>query len=166
MGGLWKNNMKSPMTRESLKKTMVLAGQRKAEAFKVREDRSAELLKFASEAVAGNPQMSLEALSRATDYLEVLEPAKFPALAKEAVRLYQQLGKPCPPCYQMTEIFPFSWYSRNISEPRLFMAVVAARILFPRRFARTGKLGSAVTEHHFSTSLVRIPPQAFSSSSR
>merc|ERR1712107_771001 len=69
---------------------------RQVEAFKFRQDRSVKLLKFASEAAVGHPQMSLEALSRATDYLEVLKPEHFPALATEAARLYQQLGKPCP----------------------------------------------------------------------
>merc|ERR1711988_1760559 len=98
--GLWKNKMTSPMTRESLHQTMTPAQQRQVEAFKFREDRSVELLKFAPEAAVGHPQMSLEALSRATDYLEVLKPEHFPALATEAARLYQQLGKPCPPPIQ------------------------------------------------------------------
>jgi len=98
--GLWKNKMASPMTRESLQQTMTPAQQRQVEAFKFREDCSVKLLKFASEAAAGHPQMSLEALSRATDYLEVLKPEHFPALATEAARLYQQLGKPCPPPIQ------------------------------------------------------------------
>jgi len=99
--GLWKNKMASPMTRESLQQTMTSAQQRQVEAFKFREARSVELLKFASEAAAGHPQMSLEALSRATDYLEVLKPEHFPATATEAARLYQQLGKPCPPHMQL-----------------------------------------------------------------
>eukprot|EP00441_Pelagodinium_beii_P045185 CAMPEP_0197625498 /NCGR_PEP_ID=MMETSP1338-20131121/4848_1 /TAXON_ID=43686 ORGANISM="Pelagodinium beii, Strain RCC1491" /NCGR_SAMPLE_ID=MMETSP1338 /ASSEMBLY_ACC=CAM_ASM_000754 /LENGTH=882 /DNA_ID=CAMNT_0043195925 /DNA_START=65 /DNA_END=2713 /DNA_ORIENTATION=+ len=98
--GLWRNKMTSPMTRESLTQTMRPAQQRQAEAFKFRVDGSAKLLKFASEAAPGNPQMALEALSRATDYLEVLKPEKFPALAQQSVQLYQQLGKPCPPCYR------------------------------------------------------------------
>jgi len=97
--GLWKNQMKSPMTRESLKQTMTPAIQRRSESIKFREDRSAKLLKFASEAAVEHPQMSLEAMNRATEYLEVLQPASVPSLGQQAIALYQRLGKPIPPCY-------------------------------------------------------------------
>merc|ERR1712190_147182 len=101
--GLWKNNMTSPMTRESLRHTMTPALQRRSESIKFREDRSAQLVKFASEAAAQHPQMSVEALNRATEYLEVLKPANVPPLAQRAMAVYNQLGKPIPPCYNSVE---------------------------------------------------------------
>merc|ERR1712079_902478 len=82
---------------------MTPALQRRSESIKFREDRSAQLVKFASEAAAQHPQMSVEALNRTTEYLEVLKPANVPTLAQQAIAVYQQLGKPIPLCYKLVE---------------------------------------------------------------
>jgi hypothetical protein len=94
--GLLRNRMVSPMTRETLKKEFLPAKQRKSTALEFRQTRSKELLKFAHEAAAGQPQMAGAALQRASDYLEVLKPSQVPELAKQTAELWRKIGQPVP----------------------------------------------------------------------
>jgi hemoglobin len=94
--GLLRNRMVSPMTRESLKKEFLPAKQRKSAALEFRQTRSKELLKFAEEAAAGQPQMAGAALQRVSDYLEVLRPSQVPELAKQTAALWRKIGQPVP----------------------------------------------------------------------
>jgi len=88
--------MASPMTREPLKKEYSPAKQRQSATLEFRKTRTAELLKFAEQAIPAQPQMAASALERASDYLEVLKPRQAPALAKHAAKLLRQLGQPVP----------------------------------------------------------------------
>lgn len=74
--GLLQNRMVSPMTRERLKTDFLPARQRKSAAMDFRETRSVELLKFAEDVLASEPNMAKEALQRVSEYLEVSTPAK------------------------------------------------------------------------------------------
>jgi hypothetical protein len=94
--GLLQNRMVSPMTREPLKKEFLPAKQRKSAALEFRQTRSKELLKFAEEAAAGQPQMAGAALQRVSDYLEVLRPSQVPELAKQTAALWRKIGQPVP----------------------------------------------------------------------
>jgi len=94
--GLLKNRMASPMTREALKKEFIPARQRKSDTIHFRETRSEELLKFAGEALEPQPRMAAAALERVSEYLEALEPARVPSLARQAAGLWRKLGGPLP----------------------------------------------------------------------
>jgi len=94
--GLLQNRMVSPMTRERLKTDFLPARQRKSAAMDFRETRSVELLKFAEDVLASEPNMAKEALQRCSEYLEVSTPAKVPGVAKQAADLWRRLGQPLP----------------------------------------------------------------------
>jgi hypothetical protein len=94
--GLLRNRMVSPMTREPLKKEFLPARQRKSATLEFRQTRSAELLAFAKEAAATQPQMAATALQRASEYVEVLKPATVPELARAAADLWRTVGQPVP----------------------------------------------------------------------
>merc|ERR1712241_1434658 len=83
LDGLLRANMASPMTRERLKKEYLPARQRKSAALDFRQHRSQELVKFAAEVAAMEPQLASTALGRVGDYMEVLVPQQYPGLAKE-----------------------------------------------------------------------------------
>jgi hypothetical protein len=85
--GLLQNRMVSPMTREPLKKEFLPARQRKSATLEFRQTRSAELLAFAKEAAATQPQMAATALQRASEYVEVLKPDTVPELSRQAAEL-------------------------------------------------------------------------------
>jgi len=98
--GLLQNRMSSPMTREKLKAEFLPARNRKSAATEFRQTTSKELLKFAEDVIAQQPNMAKEALQRCSDYLEVLTPAKVPSLAKQAANLWRKLGQPLPTILQ------------------------------------------------------------------
>lgn len=95
--------MVSPMTRETLREEFYPARQRNSEVNRFREARSQELLKFAAEASAMQPQMASVALERATEYLEVLGPEKMTSLTREATRLWQQSGRQVPQALRVND---------------------------------------------------------------
>mmetsp|Transcript_132265 Transcript_132265/g.334140 ORF Transcript_132265/g.334140 Transcript_132265/m.334140 type:complete len:632 (+) Transcript_132265:3-1898(+) len=93
---LIRNGMASPMTRETLKSEYIYARQCKSNAIQFRTTRSAELLRFAEAAADDQMQMALEALGRASEYIEVLTTGHVPGLAKQAAQLWHRLGQPEP----------------------------------------------------------------------
>merc|ERR1719401_873915 len=98
--GLLRNRMASPMTRESLKADFLPARQRKSAAVEFRQVRSEELLAFVEEAAGTQPSMALEALQRATEYIEVLKASQVPSLAGRTAALWRKLGQPLPTALQ------------------------------------------------------------------
>jgi hemoglobin len=94
--GLLRNRMVSPMTREPLKLEFLPARQRKSATLEFRQKRSAELLAFAKDAVASQPQMAATALQRASEYVEVLKPDTVPELSRQAAELWRKVGQPVP----------------------------------------------------------------------
>jgi len=95
--GLLAARMVSPMTRQELTHTFIPARQKQGEATEYRETCSSELLAFADAAASVEPRMSLVALQRVCEYLEVLKPDKQPALSRRCAGLFRQLGKAVPP---------------------------------------------------------------------
>merc|ERR1712228_1029570 len=93
LDGLLRANMASPMTRERLKKEYLPARQRKSAAIEFRQQRCNMLLKFASDVAADEPHLSLTALERLNDYLEVLTSRQYPTLAKEAASVWRKIGQ-------------------------------------------------------------------------
>jgi len=94
--GLLRNRMVSPMTREELKADFLAARQRRSAAMEFRQTRSEELVAFAEEAAEVQPAMAVEALQRATEYIEVLQAAQVPGLARSTAALWRKLGRPLP----------------------------------------------------------------------
>lgn len=99
---LIRNNQKSPITREPLKKEYFRANQKKSEVTTFRETRSKELLQFAEEALDSQPRMAHMALDRVLEYLEVLKPSQCPAISRPAAALWEKSGRALPP-----ELRPF-----------------------------------------------------------
>jgi hypothetical protein len=93
---LLKNKQRSPMTREVLKSGYQQATGKLAEAIEFRHNRSSDLVKFASQAAAEQPQMASTALERASDYLAVLQTEQARSVAAEVRNLYMKLGRPIP----------------------------------------------------------------------
>jgi len=98
--GLLKNRMVSPMTREALKADFLPARQRRSAAMEFRQARSEELLVFATESAEARPAMAVEALQRATEYIEVLKAEQVPSLAGRTADLWRKLGHPTPTALQ------------------------------------------------------------------
>jgi len=96
LDGLLRSNMASPMTRERLKKEYLPARQRKSASIEFRQNRAHELVKFAVEASAEQPQLSSTALGRVGDYFEVLTPQQYTGPAKEAADVWRKIGQPVP----------------------------------------------------------------------
>merc|ERR1712151_841090 len=85
---LIRNRQPSPMTREELSATYFPANQKRSEVMVFRENRSDELLKFATDAISDQPSMAIAALERVQDYLDVLKPQQVPAIARRATSLW------------------------------------------------------------------------------
>merc|ERR1712232_632092 len=66
---LLQNRQRSPMTREVLKSEYQAASEKMEEVLEFRSERSAALLKFASQAATQQPQLAATARERAADYL-------------------------------------------------------------------------------------------------
>jgi len=94
--GLLRNRMVSPMTREEFKAEFIPARQRRSAAMEFRQTCSGELLAFAEEVNQTQPAMAVEALQRATEYIEVLKAGHVPGLAARAIGLWRSLGRPVP----------------------------------------------------------------------
>lgn len=90
------NRMVSPMTRESLRGDFLPARQQRSAAIDFRNKRGEELLQFAEVAAGQQPHMAVEALQRASDYIQVLKPSQAPNLAKQAIELWAKVGRPAP----------------------------------------------------------------------
>jgi len=93
---LLRNRQVSPMTREVLKQEYRPAQQKKLEVETFLQTQSQALLQFAQEAAPQQPEMSVKALDRASEYLEKLRAGQAKALASKAAQLYGQLGRPVP----------------------------------------------------------------------
>merc|ERR1719436_1232066 len=93
---LLRNRQVSPMTREVLKQEYRPAQQKKLEVEAFLQTQSQALFQFAQEAANQQPEMSVKALDRASEYLEKLRAGQAKALAAKAAQLYGQLGHPVP----------------------------------------------------------------------
>merc|ERR1712050_765773 len=88
---LLRNRQVSPMTREVLKQEYRPARQKKLEVETFLQKQSQALLQFAQEAAPQQPEMSVKAFDRASEYLEKLSAGQAKALAAKAAQLCGQL---------------------------------------------------------------------------
>jgi hypothetical protein len=98
---LLRNRQASPMTREPLQSNFQPAPEKFAEVQEFRKTRAHALIQFAREALAQTEQhLAGTALDRVGDYLENAGGAIARGLAREAVPLYTQLGRPVPQAFR------------------------------------------------------------------
>jgi hypothetical protein len=98
---LLRNRQASPMTREPLQSNFQPAPEKLAEVQEFRKTRAQALIQFAREALAQTEQnLAGTALDRVGDYLENAGGAIAQGLAREAVPLYTQLGRPVPQAFR------------------------------------------------------------------
>merc|ERR1712048_132092 len=93
---LFRNNQRSPMTREVLKQEHRVVTEKMAEVLEFRHKRSAQLITFAVQAAGQQPQIATTAIGRVADYLAVPKTAQARQLAAEAAKVYAMLGQPIP----------------------------------------------------------------------
>jgi len=93
---LIRNHQNSPITRERLKAEYYPAKQKRSEVMTFREKRAQSLLQFAKDALPAEPRMTGMAMDRVMEYLEVLKPAQYPAISREAAALWEKTGRPLP----------------------------------------------------------------------
>merc|ERR1711920_841879 len=72
------------------------AKQKKSEVLAFREKRAEALLQFVEDTISSEPRMTIMALDRVVEYLEVLKPAQYPAIAGQAAALWEKTGRSLP----------------------------------------------------------------------